>query len=185
MGAQSVTPKFEAWNFAGVPGRTLHVALFGDVANCKELQDRIKEGKLEPEVAMLNAEVVADLFVLRIAAQQALAQQHRGKLITKSLHAELVYNMSGSRHISESFKRFGVTESCKHLLVARFDAEPQQLQAITSMVAGQQRSLDGLSSVRDEGLIKKASAYYKVTPNELKIGTLADAALFKIAARDC
>ena len=43
---------------------------------------------------------VADLFVMRIAAQQALAQQHRGKLITKSLHAELVYNMSGSRHVS-------------------------------------------------------------------------------------
>lgn len=43
---------------------------------------------------------VADLFVLCIAAQQALAQQHRGKLITKSLHAELVYNMSGSRHVS-------------------------------------------------------------------------------------
>ncbi len=46
---------------------------------------------------------VADLFVLRIAAQQALAQQHRGKLITKSLHAELVYNMSGSRHVSLLF----------------------------------------------------------------------------------
>lgn len=27
--------------------------------------------------------------------------------------------------------------------------------------------------------------YYKVSPNELKVGTLADAALFKIAARDC
>jgi hypothetical protein len=37
---------------------------------------------------------------MRIAAQQALAQQHRGKLITKSLNAELVYNMSGSRHVS-------------------------------------------------------------------------------------
>lgn len=45
---------------------------------------------------------VADLFVVRIAAQQALAQQQRGKLITKSLHAELVYNMSGSRHVSLS-----------------------------------------------------------------------------------
>ena len=43
---------------------------------------------------------VADLFVLRVAAQKALAEQHRGKLITKSLHAELVYNMSGSRHVS-------------------------------------------------------------------------------------
>ena len=45
---------------------------------------------------------VADLFVLHVAAQQALAQQKRGKLITKSLHAELVYNMSGSRHVRTS-----------------------------------------------------------------------------------
>lgn len=45
---------------------------------------------------------VADLFVVHIAAQQALAQQQRGKLITKSLHAELVYNMSGSRHVRMS-----------------------------------------------------------------------------------
>lgn len=182
MGASELANCFAAWTFEGLPGRTLHVALFADVSNCKELQSRVKAGEVEPEVAMLNAAVVADLFVLRVAAQKALAEQHRGKLITKSLHAELVYNMSGSRHISESFNRFGVTESCQHLLVARFDAEPSELQAIMAFVDGQQRSLDSLSSVTDKALITK---YYKVSPNELKVGTLADAALFKIAARDC
>ena len=30
--------------------------------------------------------------------------------------------------ISESFKRFGVSESCQHLLIARFDAEPAQVK---------------------------------------------------------
>lgn len=30
-----MTNKFEAWTFAGLPGKTLHVALFADVANCK------------------------------------------------------------------------------------------------------------------------------------------------------
>ena len=29
--------------------------------------------------------------------------------------------------ISESFNRFGVTDSCQHLLVARFDAEPSEV----------------------------------------------------------
>lgn len=29
--------------------------------------------------------------------------------------------------ISESFNRFGVSESCQHLLVARFDAEAAQV----------------------------------------------------------
>ena len=80
-----------------------------------------------------------------------------------------------------------------------------QLQAIMAFVDGQQRSLDSLSSVTDKALITKVCAhwfakyiwtgmfqtvslmlqYYKVSPNELKVGTLADAALFKIAARDC
>ena len=46
---------------------------------------------------------VADAFIVQVAAQKALAQQQQGKLITKSLHAELVYNMSGSRHVSLSF----------------------------------------------------------------------------------
>lgn len=43
---------------------------------------------------------VADPFVVRVAAQKALANQQHSKLVTKSLHAELVYNMSGSRHVS-------------------------------------------------------------------------------------
>ncbi|KAL3130593.1 hypothetical protein ABBQ38_008397 [Trebouxia sp. C0009 RCD-2024] len=182
MGASEPAGHFESWTFAGLPGKTLHVILFTHVTNCKELQSKVKAGEVEPELAMLNAAVVADLFVVRIAAQQALAQQQRGKLITKSLHAELVYNMSGSRHISESFNRFGVSESCQHLLVARFDAEPTQLEAITDLVKGQQQPLSSLQTFTDKALIQK---YYKVSPNELKVGTMADAALFKIAARDC
>lgn len=45
---------------------------------------------------------VADPLIVQVAAQKALISQQRRKLITKSLHAELVYNMSGSRHVSLS-----------------------------------------------------------------------------------
>lgn len=73
---------------------------------------------------------------------------------------------------------------------------------------GEQQPLSNLHTVMDNILIQKVSCgtvlshyvfrigsaeisqdlclqYYKVSPNELKVGTLADAALFKIAARDC
>jgi Kinase binding protein CGI-121 len=43
---------------------------------------------------------VPDLFALKAAAYKALAAQQRGKLVTRTLHAELVYNISGSRHVS-------------------------------------------------------------------------------------
>lgn len=182
MGAIAESDNFVSWTFEGQPGMTLHIALFSDVTNCRDLQAKVKAGEMDPEVSMLNAAVVASAFVVRVAAQKALASQQRGKLITKSLHAELVYNMSGSRHISESFNRFGVTDSCKHLLVARYDAQPDELQAIAKSVAGQPRPLSDLDGLLDKPLVTK---YYKVSPNEFKVGSLADAALLRIAARDC
>ena len=81
MGASETTGDFESWTFEGLPGRTLHVGLFTNVTNCKyvlvllymhqddrsdlgppscrELQNKVKAGKVEPEVAMLNAAVVS------------------------------------------------------------------------------------------------------------------------------
>ena len=35
MGASELANYFAAWTFEGLPGRTLHVALFADVSNCK------------------------------------------------------------------------------------------------------------------------------------------------------
>lgn len=41
-----------------------------------------------------------DTFPLHVAAHKALTAQARGRLATTSLHTELVFNMSGSKHVS-------------------------------------------------------------------------------------
>jgi len=43
---------------------------------------------------------VPDPLVLRAAAHKALATQQRGTLRTRSVHAEVVFNLSGSKHVS-------------------------------------------------------------------------------------
>ena len=55
---------------------------------------------LRPECSLANAALVPDPLVLHAAAYKALAAQQRGGLRTKSLHAELVVNLSGSKHVS-------------------------------------------------------------------------------------
>lgn len=45
---------------------------------------------------------VPDLLIVQVAAQKALAAKSRGLLRTRSLHAELVYNLSGSKHVRKS-----------------------------------------------------------------------------------
>ena len=43
---------------------------------------------------------IPDIFLLQLAAAAALTAHARGKLTTRSLHAELLYNLSGSRQVS-------------------------------------------------------------------------------------
>ena len=66
----------------------------------RELREAVVGGSLDPECAVVNAQLVPDLLALHLSAHRALAAQARGVLRTKTLHAELVYGLSGSRNVS-------------------------------------------------------------------------------------
>ncbi|KAL4419297.1 hypothetical protein ABPG77_001629 [Micractinium sp. CCAP 211/92] len=179
----------EEWQL-DLPGHTLTVTLFKDVSNARRvkwpskgaLRDKVLAGSLEPECALVNAALVPDAIVLRAAAEKALMAKQRGTLRCKSAHAELVFNLSGSKHIGETLQRYGISPDCRHLLAARFDATPEEAAALQSLVSGTPAPLSELAQLTDAALLKK---YLKVTPEELAVGTLADAQLVRIAARDC
>ena len=42
---------------------------------------------------------VPDVFILHLAAQRAATDAAAGRLRSRSLHTELVFNMSGSKHV--------------------------------------------------------------------------------------
>ncbi|KAJ6936763.1 EKC/KEOPS complex subunit Tprkb [Populus alba x Populus x berolinensis] len=107
---------------------TLSLSLFIDVTNSKELLDSMQAGKLEPEVAFLNASLIPDVFPLLAAAHKTLIAKSRDSLTTRTLHSELVYNYSGSKHITESLKRCGISDSTTYILAARFNASPDEVR---------------------------------------------------------
>uniref|UniRef100_M1CFW4 PRPK n=1 Tax=Solanum tuberosum TaxID=4113 RepID=M1CFW4_SOLTU len=85
-----------------VGGTTLCLALFSDVTNSKELLDLMQSATLEPEVAFLNASLIPDVFPVLAAAHKTLVAKSRDSLTTRTLHSELVYNFSGSKHVRSS-----------------------------------------------------------------------------------
>ncbi|CAD7701006.1 unnamed protein product, partial [Ostreobium quekettii] len=103
------------------PASSLRVWLFEDVENIEEVREQVVSGKLQPEFAFFNAQLVAGLYVVHLAACRALWSETAGTRRTRSLHTELVCNISGSKHIASSLQRFGISDGTKHLLVARFD----------------------------------------------------------------
>ncbi|KAG7670440.1 hypothetical protein Ndes2526A_g00194 [Nannochloris sp. 'desiccata'] len=175
-GSPSTTLKFEEF-----PDDLLSVFLVKNVKNTAELKRLIMSGSLTPEAAVINASLVPDIFLLHAAARAALVAKTRGALKTRSLHAEIVFNIAGSKHIGQSLERFGVNDSCQHLLLARFNATPEEVESLKSSVQGEGAVVEELSSVINIELIRK---YYKVLDEELVVGTLVDAVLNRIGARD-
>ncbi|CAA2995062.1 EKC KEOPS complex subunit Tprkb [Olea europaea subsp. europaea] len=189
-----------------VGGTTLFLALFSDVTNSKELLDLMQAGTLEPEIALLNALLIPDVFPVLAAAHKTLVAKSRGALTTRTLHSELVYNYSGSKHvrsiflsssgflylnfsmmllllyqISESLKRCGISDSTSYILVARFGASPDEVTAIKELIKGAEINLEELEGRANQAQIQK---HYKIPALELGISSLADAITCRIAARD-
>ncbi|XP_004501402.1 uncharacterized protein [Cicer arietinum] len=167
--------------FININGTTLYLALYIDVANSKELLESMQAGTLEPEVAFLNASLIPDIFPVLAAAHKTLVAKSRDSLTTRTLHSELVYNYSGSKHITESLKRYGISESTTYILAARFDATPDEVKALEKLVIGKEIDLEELEGRANQSLIQKN---YKIPSAELGISSLADAITCRIAARD-
>ncbi|RVW49852.1 hypothetical protein CK203_069943 [Vitis vinifera] len=95
-----------------------------------DLLDSMQAGTLEPEVAFLNASLIPDVFPVLAAAHKTLLAKSRESLTTRTLHSELVYNYSGSKHITESLKRCGISDSSTYVLVARFNTSLDEVRLL-------------------------------------------------------
>ncbi|KAF0905056.1 hypothetical protein E2562_000866 [Oryza meyeriana var. granulata] len=168
-------------SFPVAGGRSVSLALFSDVSNSRGLLELMQSGKLEPEVAFLNASLVPDVFPVLVAAHKALLSQGREALTTRTLHSELVYNYSGSKHITESLKRCGISDDTSYILAARFDASDEEIKAVERLICGTEIDLAELETRANQPQILK---HYKITPQELSISTLPDTIVCRIAARD-
>ncbi|KAL2898583.1 EKC/KEOPS complex subunit Tprkb [Bienertia sinuspersici] len=141
----------------------------------------MQAGNLEPEVAFFNASLITDVFPVLAAAHKALLSKRRESLTTRTLHSELIYNYSGSKHITESLKRCGISDSCSYVLAARFDASMDEMKAVQEIIKGQEIDLEELAGRANQAQIQK---HYKISSQELGVSTLADSIICRIAARD-
>ncbi|XP_017285419.1 EKC/KEOPS complex subunit TPRKB [Kryptolebias marmoratus] len=163
------------------PDTTVTQVLFKQVRNATELRQKAVEGKING--ALINPTMVLSPFQVLVAANKAVHLQTAGKMKTRTLNSEIIFNLSPTNNISEAFKRFGISDgndSVLVVLVHKRDKLPS-LSDITAMVDGQQLPVDDVSSLSDIAKIKKL---YKIPPQEEKCGSLLDAVVCRMAAKD-
>ncbi|XP_008291019.1 EKC/KEOPS complex subunit TPRKB [Stegastes partitus] len=163
------------------PGHRVTQMLFKEVKNAAELRQSAVEGKISG--ALINPTMLVDPLQVLVAANKAVHLQTIGKMKTRSLYSEIIFNLSPTNNISEAFKRFGISdgdESVMVVVVHKKD-EVQLLSDVTARVDGRQVPAEDVSSLSDSAKIKKL---YKVAPQEDKCGTLLDAVICRMATKD-
>ncbi|KAM8740834.1 EKC/KEOPS complex subunit TPRKB [Acanthopagrus schlegelii] len=163
------------------PDRKVTQMLFKEVKNAAELRQSAMEGKING--ALINPTMLVDPFQVLVAANKAVHLQKTGKMKTRSLYSEIIFNLSPNNNISEAFKKFGISDGDSSVMVVlvHSEDESQLLSDITARVNGRQVPVEDVSSLSDQAKIKKL---YKVTPQEEKSGTLLDAVVCRMAIKD-
>ncbi|XP_078137520.1 EKC/KEOPS complex subunit TPRKB [Sander vitreus] len=163
------------------PDHRVTQMLFKEVKNAAELRQCAVEGKLNG--ALINPTMLVDPFQVLVAVNKAVNLQKIGKMKTRSLYSEIIFNLSPTNNISEAFKRFGSSDGDDSVLVVLVHNkdESQLVSDITARVSGRQVPAEEVSSLTDHTKIKKL---YKVTAQEEKCGTLLDAVVCRMAIKD-
>ncbi|KDN48042.1 hypothetical protein RSAG8_03058, partial [Rhizoctonia solani AG-8 WAC10335] len=153
----------------------VHIALFTNVQNAAELRSRLikastmegEEGEKEREAvnfAFVDAAPITSLLHLQTAIQQATLASTDGALRTKTVHSEILWALNSSNNISESIKRFGVSDSSKSLFAVRISGPELSiddvLASMKAAVQGEEVPPEALSEITDWPLVCK---YYKVS----------------------
>lgn len=163
------------------PDHRVTQMLFKEVKNAAELRQSAMEGKIN--AALINPTMLVNPFQMLVAANKAVHLQKVGKMKTRTLYSEIIFNLSPTNNISEAFKRFGISDGDDSVLVVLVHdkEESQFLSDISARVDGRQVPVEDVSSLSDHAKIKKL---YKITPQEEKCGSLLDAVVCRMATKD-
>ncbi|KAJ8261927.1 hypothetical protein GJAV_G00160090 [Gymnothorax javanicus] len=163
------------------PEYTVTQLLFKDVKNAADLRKKAIAGQING--ALINASVVVDPFQVLVATNKAIHLQKAGKMKTRSLFSEIIFNLSPTNNISEAFKNFGISDSdtAVQVVLVHTDAEKNNMDDIIAMVDGQQLPVQDVSILSN---IVKIRKLYKVMPQEETCGSLLDAVVCRMATKD-
>ncbi|KIX08043.1 uncharacterized protein Z518_02698 [Rhinocladiella mackenziei CBS 650.93] len=155
------------------PDLLLYVALYVDVSNAAFLKDQLLAGNAEFEYAFIDASMILSTKHVLAASFRAMNDYLNDRLKSRNIHSEIVFSLSPSNNIAEAFRRFGITETTKNLLVLKVATTPDVThESVSSHLSTR---IQGTECVFEDATIRKVSDLERIR-KAYKLGSATNSA---------
>ncbi|KAI8435486.1 hypothetical protein MSG28_003783 [Choristoneura fumiferana] len=135
----------------------LKIYLFKDVQNVEAIRNNIIQGVWS--CAVIKPSLILDPFQVAVAANRAAVAAKLGAMITRTVYAEILYNLSLSKNISQSLSKFGIEKEQNLLVCFITTAEKDASSEIIPLIEGKLCPISEISQYTD---IKDLKTTYKL-----------------------
>ncbi|ESK87823.1 hypothetical protein Moror_15316 [Moniliophthora roreri MCA 2997] len=161
-----------------------YVALFHPVNNAAQIRKRIidaakmegEEGEKERNAvnfAFIDATLITSVLHLQTVIHQAILAESEGMLRTKTVHSEVIFALNPTNNITESIRRYGVSDSSRALLVVHI-TKRSQTHPVSEIEKNLSAAIDGvmvplseLDGLTDWDRVKKYHKLNNLGENQL------------------
>lgn len=138
----------------------IYVACFRDVKNAGFLREQLLAANQVYNYAFIDAATITSRRHILAAAFRALNDYVHDRLKSNNIHSELVFCLSPNSNIGEAFRRFGIQDMTKDLVVIKAGISPETTQE--SVQNHLHTAIEGTQVAFDDGLFEQVCDFDRV-----------------------
>ena len=137
------------------PELALYATYYIKVENATFLREQLLAGNTAFEYAFIDASMIVSRKQVLAAAFRAMNDYLNDRLKSRNIHSEIVLALSPNNNIGESFRRYGIQEGTKDIIVLKVATDPSiTLESVQSHLNS---SIKGTESPFEDGVLQEAS----------------------------